>query len=458
MAYAILRTEKYKTNTALTNIMDHHLRAPGAVIDGVDPSRSHLNFTLGATSRRGFMAALKSRIETCTRKPRPDANKAVEVLMGASPEFFEGKTYEQQKAYLSDCLDFAKGYFGEVNVLGAYMHFDESTPHISVMCVPIETTVRKTKKKEHEVTALNASHYLGGASQMVQLQTDFALFVQARGHDLKRGEPKSETGRDHVSVAQHWKEKKKEIEAAGLACADLLNDAALESQAAALLFEHAAQEANRTGLGAEALMAQQAAFDTGQVALEQLRSAMGRQGAALDQEWGKLRTRASELEKREQSLTFDESRVWMKIQALEISTRTARDQVESTASTLASIREKEDRLRDSLTALQVRQWDVVKAEEVAELVQRPELLGMLDFLAKRRDARDLLALLKVDPSMAETVRQSIEVAVSMGSDLRAAEWGTAGHDDVEWQRVARAVEPVPLPDGFDWSSGGPSGP
>lgn len=456
MAYAILRTEKYKTQKAISGLVGHHLRIPGSKLDNVDLSRSHLNVVIGAHDRESFNKAVLGRIATCSRKPRPDANRAVEMLLGASPEFFEGKSYEEQKAYLSDCLDFAKGFFGEANIVGAYMHFDEKTPHLSVMAVPIETSVRKTKKMEREVTTLNASHYLGGQARMIQMQTDFAVFVQARGHDLLRGEPKAQTDREHEPLGAYWKKQAKTIDAAVAAAADHLDDACIKSRVASDLLAGAVDEAQRTGFEAQAMAVQRGALDAERAALEVLREAMKGQGAAVDKEWSKLRTKSLDYETREQKLAFEESRVVMKQQALDIRNKTAVDDAERTKAALASIREKEDQLRKGLMALQERQSDVLRAEEVAELVKRPELLGMLDYLAKNPEARELVALAQVDPAMAEVVRANLEIASGMGASVHAATWGAAG-SDVDWQRVMRAPEAVPLPPGFDWSSDGPAG-
>ena len=146
-----------------------------------------------------------------------------------------------------------------------------------------------------------------------------------------------------------------------------------------------------------------------------------------------------------------------KLQALDIRLKTAVDDAERTTATLASIREKEAELSKGLMALQERQSDVLRAEEVAELVKRPELLGMLDYLAKNPEARELVALAQVDPAMAEVVRANLKIASGMGASVHAATWGAAG-SDVDWQRVMRAPEAVPLPPGFDWSSDGPAGP
>jgi hypothetical protein len=456
MAYVILRTEKYKTRDKIAGLVGHHLRIPGSKLDNVDLSRSHLNVVIGAHDRDSFNKAVRSRLATCTRKPRPDANKVVEMLLGASPEFFEGKSYEEQKAYLYDCLDFAKQFFGEANIVGAYMHFDEKSPHISILAVPIETSVRKTKKMEREVTTLNASHFFAGKDAMIQMQTDVALFVQARGHDLLRGEPKSETNREHEPLGSYWKNQAKTIDVAVAAAADHLDDACIKSRVASDLLAGALDEAQRTGVEVEAMAVQRAALDAERTALQELRAAVAAQSRGADHEWTKLREKGATIEKREGELSVRELQAVARLQALDIRYKTAVDDAERTRASLASIREKEAELSKGLMALQERQSDVLRAEEVAELVKRPELLGMLDYLAKNPEARELVALAQVDPAMADVVRSSLKVASGMGSDFNAANWGSVGAD-VNWQKVMRAPEAVPLPPGFDWSSDGPGG-
>ena len=117
MAYAIFRTEKYKTNYAIGGLMRHHLREKPEEVDGLDPGRSHLNITIGAADRSALFKAIKERIATTTRKPRPDANRIIENVFTASPEFFQGMAYEDQKAYLLQCVEFAKELFGAENVI-----------------------------------------------------------------------------------------------------------------------------------------------------------------------------------------------------------------------------------------------------------------------------------------------------------------------------------------------------
>ena len=435
MAYVILRTEKYKTRNTIAGLVGHHLRIPGSKLDNVDLSRSHLNVVIGAHDRDSFNKAVRGRIATCTRKPRPDANKVVEMMLGASPEFFEGKSYEEQKAYLYDCLDFAKQFFGEANIVGAYMHFDESTPHLSILAVPIETSVRKTKKMEREVTTLNASHFFAGKDAMIQMQTDVALFVQARGHDLLRGEPKSETRREHEPLGAYWKKQAQEIDAAAVAAADHLDDAAIKSRVASDLLAGAVDEAQRTGFEAQAMAVQRGALNAERAALEELREAMKGQGAAVDKEWSKLRARVASIDRLEADL-IERSK------GQDLITDIARSNAQRDWDAAKLARETaqlwHDEMSQKMNAFIEREGNLLTAEKLAELVKRPELLGMLEFLSERQDARDLLALLKADPAMGEMVRQNIELAVGMGSQLGAADWAKASNGS-DWGRVLQSA-------------------
>ena len=435
MAYVILRTEKYKTRNTIAGLVGHHLRIPGSKLDNVDLSRSHLNVVIGAHDRDSFNKAVRGRIATCTRKPRPDANKVVEMMLGASPEFFEGKSYEEQKAYLYDCLDFAKQFFGEANIVGAYMHFDESTPHLSILAVPIETSVRKTKKMEREVTTLNASHFFAGKDAMIQMQTDVALFVQARGHDLLRGEPKSETRREHEPLGAYWKKQAQEIDAAAVAAADHLDDAAIKSRVASDLLAVALDEAQRTGFEAQAMAVQRGALNAERAALEELREAMKGQGAAVDKEWNKLRARVASIDRLEADLI---ERSKGQDQITDIARSNAQRDWDAAKLARETAQLWHDEMSQKMNAFIEREGNLLTAEKLAELVKRPELVGMLEFLSERQDARDLLALLKADPAMGQMVRQNIELAVGMGSQLEAADWTKASNGS-DWGRVLQSA-------------------
>ena len=119
-----MRFTKVKDSAHIGRVGRHNFRM-GKPSEGVDTSRSHLNQYLGVQSVKELHAEVKTAIATATRKPRPDASKMIEFYCGASPEFFEGKTYDESKAYLDDCYDWACETFGHENIVGAQYHFDE---------------------------------------------------------------------------------------------------------------------------------------------------------------------------------------------------------------------------------------------------------------------------------------------------------------------------------------------
>ena len=186
-----MRHAKAKSGTQIGRVGRHNFRV-GKLGKGVDETRSHLNIYVGAQSVKELHAAVKAAIATATRKPRPDASKMVEFYCGASPEFFEGKTYDESKAYLDDCYDWACETFGHENIVGAQYHFDEKTPHLHLEAVPMADTIKKTKHTETKQRTLNSAHWMDGKKKMEDLQTSFAKFVQERGHKLERGESKAE--------------------------------------------------------------------------------------------------------------------------------------------------------------------------------------------------------------------------------------------------------------------------
>lgn len=360
MAYAIFRTEKYKTNHAIGGIMRHHLREAPEEVKGLDPSRTHLNISIGAADRPALFKAIKARIATTTRKPRPDANRIIENIFTASPEFFQDMPYESQKAYLLQCVEFSKEVYGAENIVGAYLHFDEKSPHVHVLAVPIETSTRTTKKSSRQITTLNAGHYLGGSEKCINLQTRFAEFVQGKGYDLKRGEPKRETKRRHVPLREYYAE----IAASKQAATELLAEAASEASAAAQKRRQAEHELERLKLDREAVEAE--------------REAIQKRYAEADAEWSRARA----------------------------ANQKARD-YEDRAQKLA---------QQGLAGIQ-------GVKRLAAIANRPELAGMLELLAEDASARELLALYLHDPKMAQVVQNNVALAVGMSDQNLAPKTG-----------------------------------
>lgn len=171
-AFAVLRVEKINQGTE-TAAHNHNLRASNTKKEpNVDYSKSHLNRII--LGNRNTVATINEKVEQRTNKKklRDDANRAVEFVLSASPEHFydfekcnmtreewdnlipanfkdnmqaywkrvnEVKStlkHDETKKWLTDAKDWMQKEFGE-NVINAVVHFDEKTPHIHLLCVPM---------------------------------------------------------------------------------------------------------------------------------------------------------------------------------------------------------------------------------------------------------------------------------------------------------------------------------
>ena len=170
MAYAIMRTAKLKTGGNVGASLSHTYR-----------ERETQNADLEKTPQneiivKGDMEKMETMLDGV--KKRSDSVHCVEIFMGTSPEFFEGKSESQISEWKDKSMGWAKETFGEENILSAVMHRDEQTPHLSVHVVPIKDG------------KLNAKSWLGGREKLSELQDSYSKSVEGLGLDRgERGSP-----------------------------------------------------------------------------------------------------------------------------------------------------------------------------------------------------------------------------------------------------------------------------
>ena len=87
----------------------------------------------------------------------------------------QAMTREQQDAYFADALAWLERRHGAENILSAVVHRDETTPHMTVMTIPLDARGK-----------LNARSFVGSRKQLSELQTAFASEV-GHHHELERG-------------------------------------------------------------------------------------------------------------------------------------------------------------------------------------------------------------------------------------------------------------------------------
>lgn len=203
--YAILRTAKLKTWGSVGGSGAHTYRQAG-MAPNADPSRLRLNRTLVGTAGE-VLADTQRRVAAVTEKPRANGVLAVELFLGASPEWFEGKTDAQVEAWAKRNVAWLKHRFGKANVVHAVLHRDETSPHVVAYVVP-EVDGR-----------MNARAILGGREKLAELQTAYAAAMAPLG--LERGVAGSKAR--HVPVKRFYSEVNR-LGAAAAAQLDRLGD------------------------------------------------------------------------------------------------------------------------------------------------------------------------------------------------------------------------------------------
>jgi hypothetical protein len=215
MAYVTGHFRKLKTSVGMGNVANHNSRASvmddtGGWKDGQPPKwmkhpeRIHLNE--GQAGKRDDSIARRwGRIveeANLKRKPQKNAAPAVEINISASPGHF--KKASEWKQYLHDALGFVKETYGEENVLQWNMHYDEKTPHLHAVMVPI---IRDPDKGNR----YTSSEFSGGPEGLEKFQ-DLLYEKVGKKYGLERGERGSEARHtDQDEWKRQLQKKEKEL-------------------------------------------------------------------------------------------------------------------------------------------------------------------------------------------------------------------------------------------------------
>jgi uncharacterized protein YeeX (DUF496 family) len=195
MGYAILRFSKL-SSSGITGSAEHTFRERPT--KNADANRTHLNTGNGPQNALDVLRAIDNRIEaTCTRKPRTDSPRCIEVLITASPDL----TIDYEK-YLREGEEWLQKQFGKENVICTNYQRDEKTPHLVAYITPIYTN-----PKSGAVT-LSSKEWLGGKEKLQNLQTTFWEEVGQK-NGLERGVKGSDC--EHVRTTEYQAIKRKEF-------------------------------------------------------------------------------------------------------------------------------------------------------------------------------------------------------------------------------------------------------
>ena len=185
--YAILRFAKYKGPT-VSRIEAHNERTKETYTSNPDIKTERSKHNFHPVAPDGKYRDISNRIiREAGCRVRKDSVTAVEVLITASPEFFEKKSRKEIREFFDYAVEFMKSKQREDTYISAVVHVDEKTPHMHLCFVPITVDGR-----------LSAKEIIGNKKRLTQWQDEFWSYMVRKYPDFERGESASLTGRTHI--------------------------------------------------------------------------------------------------------------------------------------------------------------------------------------------------------------------------------------------------------------------
>ena len=134
----------YKRAGAAPMLAHYERRAElerGYARENVDASRTGGNYAVGADSPQALAAALRSRVEGAVREHEQTAGRAVRrdanVISDWVVTLPRDCPPEDARRFFEVAVDLCRERYGAVNVLGGFVHMDETTPHVHIPVVPV---------------------------------------------------------------------------------------------------------------------------------------------------------------------------------------------------------------------------------------------------------------------------------------------------------------------------------
>jgi hypothetical protein len=231
----VFRTAKLKTFGNIGGLNAHCTRTMD--VPNADAERQHLNKVFKGSD--DMVADVKKHLSTHgigLDKLRKDGVLAFEVLLSASPEFFDITGYHNGKLAANDPQKirdwvinsnaWLKKEFGE-NLVTTHLHLDEQTPHFHALIVPVVAIPLEKQKAiegmKTQTGKLNCKHFLGGREKLIKLQDRYSEAVESLG--VERGLRGSKA--QHITLKEYYSGITKEVNEAKQ---NQLNDLELESR------------------------------------------------------------------------------------------------------------------------------------------------------------------------------------------------------------------------------------
>lgn len=171
----------------------------------IDISKSHLNyyFKKNEFSYTKEFDKLKEKYDL-QGQIRSNSIIMCEMVFTSDKEFFDTIGIEETKRYFEESYKFICNYknLGEKNIISAVVHFDETTPHMHLIYIPV---VHTKDKNGEEIDKVCCRDFWKGRDSYRNLQNAYYEYIVSKGFELQRGLPSEETKRKNETI-QNYKQ------------------------------------------------------------------------------------------------------------------------------------------------------------------------------------------------------------------------------------------------------------
>jgi cell division protein FtsB len=189
-SYAIFRVgRKYKSIPLVKGFIKHMTRE--AETPNSDPERLKNNEQIYGVAN--LYEDTKEYLEDC--KMHKNSVVGREILLTSSPQFFKGMLTKDFNTWIDINLQWLKDTFKD-NFRAAYLHLDETSPHIHALVIP-----KLMNEKIGKFTLQNYK-YFNGYEMLRNLQDDYAESMQKKFPELNRGIKGSK--RKHIEIKKFY--------------------------------------------------------------------------------------------------------------------------------------------------------------------------------------------------------------------------------------------------------------
>ena len=205
MSYAIIRNAKYKRENLMAVYRHNERKNKNYSNKDIDRTKSYLNYSL-KDPEFNYVKEFDNIIKKYDLKGqiKTVSNIVCEYMITSDNDFFKRIGEEEKKRYFETAYKFVCEYkdLSEKYILSAKVHYDERSPHLHLLFLPV---VHTTDKKGNPIDKLACSEFWKAKDSYRQLQNAFYKYMVSNGFELEKGTPKEETNRKHYSIEEYKK-------------------------------------------------------------------------------------------------------------------------------------------------------------------------------------------------------------------------------------------------------------